>query len=126
MNGGAIELKKMNKKIIISVALILITIFLLSTNIFAISNPDFYDPSKGNTQTSDKFLGKAGVILGWIQYIGILISIVTLTIIGIKYLFSSVEGKAEYKKTMIPYVIGCFLLVGISVVIELIEYIAKV
>lgn len=118
-------MKIINKKIIISIALIIMTLILLTTNVFAI-NPDDpkWDPNP-HMDSGGGFIEKANIVLGWIQFLGILIAVIVLTIIGLKYLFSSVEGKAEYKKTMLPYVIGCFMLVGISAVIEIIESIAK-
>lgn len=114
---------KQSKNKIISIVIIVIAITtLITSNVQAIS-PDFYEPNLN--LDNNVFLSKAGIVLGWIKYIGILVSVVALTIIGIKYMFSSVEGKAEYKKTMIPYVIGCFLLAGISIVIHFIESIAN-
>lgn len=53
---------------------------------------------------------KAGTILGAIQMIGTIVSVGVLMVIGIKYMMSSVEAKAEYKKTFILYIIGAFLL----------------
>ena len=41
-------------------------------------------------------------------------SVVALMIIGVKYMLGSVEEKAEYKKTMRPYVIGALMLFGIT------------
>ncbi|MEI3401230.1 MAG: hypothetical protein V8R51_02250 [Clostridia bacterium] len=40
------------------------------------------------------------------QTVGIVLSVVILIILGIKYMMGSAEEKAEYKKTMIPYLIG--------------------
>lgn len=113
---------KTNKKLIISIALIIFGILIITNNTYAVVNPDFYDPQAEIEQGT--FLDRAGIILGWIKYIGILVSVVTLSILGLKYLFSSVEGKAEYKKTFPPYILGCFLLVGITLVIGIIENIA--
>ena len=48
--------------------------------------------------------------------IGIVISVVVVTIIGIKYMLGSVEEKAEYKKTMIGYLIGALLLFSTTTV----------
>lgn len=117
-------MKIINKKIIISVALIILTILILTSNVFAVSDPSIYDPEP--TVQGGSFLLKANKVLGWIQFIGILTAVLALTIIGLKYLFSSVEGKAEYKKTMWPYLTGCFMLMGICLIIEIIEQIAKV
>ena len=123
MNGGAKEIMKLNKKMIFSIALIFLMIFTMNTISMAV-NTSRYDPEP--QVTAGAFTERAGIVLGWIKYIGILVSVIALTVIGIKYLFGSVENKAEYKKTMVPYVIGCFLLAGVSVVIGLIESIAKV
>ena len=49
-------------------------------------------------------------ILGIIQAVGTLIAVGTLMLIGLKYLVGSVEEKANYKKTMLPYIIGAVLL----------------
>ena len=48
----------------------------------------------------------AGQVLFVIQGIGIVLSILILIIIGIKYMTGSVEEKSEYKKSLLPYVIG--------------------
>jgi len=119
-------MKRTNKKIIVSIALIIFTIFIFSNNIFALSGDlNDWDPSKGPSQDSGTFFEKAGVVLGWIQYTGILVSVLMLTIIGTKYMFSSVEDKAEYKKTMGPYILGCFLLMGASIVVGVIANVAQ-
>jgi len=124
MIGGAKEIMKTSKKIIFSIALIFVIMLItMNTTVMAVDTSR-YDPTP--QVTAGAFTQRAGIVLGWIKYIGILISVIALTIIGIKYLFSSVENKAEYKKTMVPYVIGCFMLAGVSIVISLIESIAKV
>lgn len=114
-------MNKVNIKLTISIALIIIILLILANNTFAF-DPNEYDPTP--EIQSGSFLQRVGIILGWIKYLGILIAVVALTVIGLKYMFSSVEGKAEYKKAMLPYILGCFMLVGISIVIGLIEYIA--
>ncbi len=50
-----------------------------------------------------------------ISKIGAFIAVGVMMIIGIKYMTGSLEEKATYKKSMIPYVIGCFLLFGASI-----------
>lgn len=113
---------KINKKIIISIALIFITTLITMNTTVLAFNVDYYDPEPHVEDGA--FLEKAGIVLGVIKYVGIIASVIVLSIIGIKYIFSSVEGKAEFKKAMLPYVLGCFLLVGISLVIGLVEDIA--
>lgn len=115
-------MKKVHIKLIISVALIIVISLLLINNVFAV-NPDDYDPNP--TIETGVFLERAGIVLGWIQFLGISVGILGLAIIGIKYIFSSVEGKAEYKKAILPYVIGCFMVVGISLIIGVIGDVAS-
>ena len=113
---------KINKRKIIVIALIVINIICITKPVMATVNPDNYDP--GKITMGGTFLNRVGPILGFIKYIGIIVGVLGLAIIGAKYLFSSVEGKAEYKKTMVPYLIGCFMLMSVSLVIQVIETIA--
>lgn len=55
-----------------------------------------------------------GSILSILAIIGSGLSIIFLIILGIKYMLGSLEEKAEYKKTMMPYVIGAVLVFGAS------------
>lgn len=116
-------MKKTNIKIILSIALIIFTILILTNNVFAIEiDPEDYDPDARLDDGS--FLEKAGRLIGVLQFLGSTFAVAGIAIIGIKYLFSSVEGKAEYKKTMFPYIIGCFMIGGICLVLEVIEQVA--
>ena len=63
----------------------------------------------GNVQTND--LTKVGEnIVTMIQVVGIVIAVIVLLVIGIKYMMGSASEKAEYKKTMIPYIVGAVLI----------------
>lgn len=53
--------------------------------------------------------------------IGTITSVLALIIIGIKYMVGSVEEKAEYKKTMKPYLIGAVMVFSITNIIFVIE-----
>lgn len=62
-----------------------------------------------NTDTSTQgFQEIAGLLTG----IGIFVAIATGIILGIKFMFSTAEGKAEVSKLLIPYVIGVAVIVG--------------
>lgn len=106
-----------NKKIFISI----ITLFLilaLSINIYAITLDDakkqMNDANKLDS-TQDKSTGVMAVIndvIGLLQLAGTGISVVTITLLGAKYMLSSVEQKAEIKNRAMPVVIGCVILFG--------------
>lgn len=76
-------------------------------------NPDYYHPTKISPQEPE-VQEKIGNILGVINVIGIVSSVIILMIIGMKYMFGSVEEKAEYKKTMSMYLLGTLILFSAS------------
>ena len=48
-----------------------------------------------------------------------------LVVLGIKYMIGSAEEKAEYKKTMIPYIIGAILVFAASAIASIVMGISK-
>lgn len=74
--------------------------------------------------TSTKFTDMVGTILGVVQSIGTVISVICLIVLGVKYMMGSVEEKANYKKTLIPYILGSIMVLGISNFINIIYKIA--
>ena len=61
-------------------------------------------------------IDKAGKnVVSILQAVGVVLSVVMLIVIGIKYMMGSAEEKAEYKKTLMPYVIGAALIFAASV-----------
>lgn len=79
----------------------------------------------GSPTVSDELLSRVGIIFGVIQTIGSVVSVVMLIVIGIKYMTGSIEEKAEYKKTLWPYVLGAFLIFTGSYVPQFIYTIAQ-
>lgn len=73
------------------------------------SNPNYYNPTTISPQ-EPKVAEKIGNILGVINIVGVIVSVITLMVLGIKYMFGSIEEKAEYKKTAIYYIIGAVLI----------------
>lgn len=76
----------------------------VSTNLGDLNS---YAQEPGTTPT--EFRQKANRVIGIIQVCGSIFSVIALIAIGIRYMFSSIEEKAEYKKTMIGYMIGCIM-----------------
>lgn len=68
------------------------------------------DNYKGTSSDSPSLTQKASNVLGVIQNVGVVISVVMLIVIGIKYMMGSVEEKADYKSALKPYIIGAFVL----------------
>lgn len=83
------------------------------------------DKYEGTNPGSEKLVNKANVLFSSIRNIGIILSVIILIVIGIKYMLGSVEEKAEYKKTLLPYIVGAFLLFTGSLIPQLIYDIIK-
>lgn len=71
------------------------------------------------------FTKKVNIIVTAVRTIGIMISVITLSIIGIKFMIGSVEDRAQYKQTLIPWIIGAILVVAITTIPTLLYEIAK-
>ena len=80
---------------------------------------------RGTRTESKEFTKKIETLLTQIRIIGIVLSVVILIVIGIKYLFGSVEEKADYKKTLIPYLWGAVFVFASSVLPQIIYEFAK-
>lgn len=65
-----------------------------------------------------------GQIIGIITTVGVVVSVVVLVVLGIKYMIGSAEEKAEYKKTMIPYIIGAILVFAASTIASIVMSVA--
>lgn len=83
------------------------------------------DEYRGNNPNSSVLESAANNILGIIQTIGVIASVVMLMAIGIKYMVGSVEERANYKQTLKPYIIGAFILFTGSLLPNLIYQFAQ-
>ena len=124
---------KLCKKILI-IVLIIISSFLCTNQVFAkveaqtpdvkgskaVIDPDKYDPSKEGALTAEEtqiVIDKVGGVLGWIRNIAIIVAVISLMIIGLKYIMGSASEKAKYKETFLPWVIGCVVsIIGTTMV----------
>lgn len=105
-------MKSKNKKIIVILIISIILLILFMGNVSAAINPDDYKPPQ--ISSGGKLATIGNKIIGGIQYLGSIISVIVLIIIGIKYIIGSTEEKAEYKETMVPYVIGAVFVFAVS------------
>ena len=64
-------------------------------------------------------------LAGMLWGVGVFASLIAGTILGIKYMFSSLEGRASIKKNMMPYIIGTTIILGAltiwKIAVELLE-----
>lgn len=100
-------MKEKQIKIIMSI-IITIIIISLTTSVFALKPSEVEVEGELNDGgTMQEFGEKA---LGIIQIVGIVGSVLILMVAGIKYMTGSVEEKADYKKALMPYIVGAIIL----------------
>ena len=74
---------------------------------WVISDPGALQPT--TTTMPNEAQVMAGKLLGILQVIGSVIAVIVLIVLGIRYMLGSAQEKADYKKSMIPYVIGAVI-----------------
>lgn len=105
------------KRLILSIFMIILFLTIISFPITGKAltdptlNPNAWSPILEDDADLNK---KVSNVLGIINVVGIIIAVIVLMVLGIKYMIGSVEEKAEYKKAIIPYLIGMFLLVSVT------------
>ena len=104
----------MRKFFIVLIALILVSV--LSINVYAMEIDKVITQMDGVQDRDTSLGGDQGImavindVIGLLQLAGTGIAVVTVTILGAKYMLSSVEQKAEIKNKAMPVVIGCIIL----------------
>ena len=112
----------MKKKQIVGIMIIIFIIFINVVSYgFSVENMTGKD-LPGDTQTKIDNFGQG--IIKVITTVGSICSVVVLIILGIKYMMGSVEEKAEYKKTLLPYVIGASMVFAASSLVSIIYNVA--
>lgn len=123
-------LNKKMKKIVLIISII-ISIFLVinipvNSQAFDVETDlgtlDNYGKVSDNSST--EFTKRVGSIITIVQVVGSIISVICLIVLGIKYMTGSVEQKAQYKKTLLPYVIGAGLLFATTNILGIIYSLA--
>lgn len=110
----------MNKKVVkvLTMVIMIVMIISIAINSFAIEPGDITGVQNPTGSTEIQTVGQN--IVGILQTFGIVLSVVVLIIIGIKYMMGSAEEKAEYKKTMIPYIAGAAVIFMASILAQVI------
>ena len=114
----------MKKSIILRVlAALLLTLLLITSYSYAMQvGPITIIPKPPpDGGTIDKVDNIRGKVLFGVQLVGTIIAISTLMIIGIKYMISAPEGKAQYKRQAAPFILGSVLLFGAVAIVEVIK-----
>lgn len=109
------------KNIAIMFILLLTMLFILQTisNATTIDTNEWY-PGEFSSGGLEDITEKFGTIVDAIRTIGIIVTVVVLMILGIKFMMGSASEKAEYKKSMIPYLVGVVIFFTLSQILAII------
>jgi len=117
-------MKKQVKVLTTIIMVITIIATLGSTVLAAGTTLNSFDVSKSTADTS-KIQEAGQTIVNILQVVGVVAAIAILTVIGIKYMMGSAEEKAEYKKVMIPYVLGAVLIFAATSIVKVVYSVAN-
>ena len=53
-----------------------------------------------------------GVVYNLLFSVGVIIAVVGIAILGVQFITSSPEGKADIKEKMVPFTVGCIVVFG--------------
>lgn len=110
-------MKRMSK--IVSIVLITLLLISMMTTVFAAKDPLDYNGSTATVNTT-KIDNLGQNIISIVSTVGSIISVIVLVVLGIKYMMGSAEEKAEYKKTLLPYIIGAAFVFAASTIASVI------
>lgn len=109
---------------IVSILMMAIMMLMIATPVFAVDPTSAINSLDGKINYTgngnDDFTTKIGNIIGFLQWAGAIAGVLIITIFGIKYIMGSLEEKAEYKKSMIPFIVGAVVLIAAPQIAKLI------
>lgn len=107
---------------VLLIVLAIICIVSISGVANAADNPtdtEIQIPTAQYTTLSSKATSWGGIILGVVTAIGMSVAVIILVWLGVKYIMSSPDGKAEIKKQAFAYILGAVLLFGASALVSM-------
>lgn len=105
----------MLKKLLIIFLILILTVPTISIGVSGDLNDykpelNWYDTNNGATRIG-------AIALNFIRIIGVVGTVIGIVILGIKTITGSLEDKAEYKQKIIPFIIGCFIIVSSTFIV---------
>lgn len=105
----------MKRTILLFCLILIISFFVGTINVYATDVNAIISSMEGTSEMAtdgDGIKSAINNVIGLIQVAGTGISVVVVTMLGIKYLLASPSEKADVKKQIAPILTGCVLLFG--------------
>ena len=107
---------KKGTKIIFSTIMIVMMVILTVAPVFAATTGAVDPKTLTGSSNATTMQNIGNQIITVVSVAGSIVSVVVLIVLGIKYMMGSAEEKAEYKKTLMPYIIGAALVFAASAI----------
>lgn len=114
----------MNKKVfkILTVVLAVLLIVGFAFTTVHAAKGTMIDPGKLDEHVeyvdNPGMLEMAGRVMGFIRNISVIGGVIILMILGVKYMTGSLEEKADYKKSLIPLVVGILVVMAATTIMS--------
>lgn len=120
----------MKKNMFVKIVFItLIFIIFFSLNNINIAGADFstdqYKPQDLSREKASTVFLMGEKILGLLRNVATTTAILTIAVIGVKYVYASAAQKAEYKATLLPWMVGAILVVMVTGFLGIIQNLAQ-
>lgn len=115
---------KKSFKIAIVALMLILTVFIFSTSVFA-NEINISNLKAEYTGDTTEMTTIAQNVMGLIRNIAIIAGVIILMVIGVKFILGSAEEKAEYKKSLIPLVVGIVIVISATTLVSFIFNFAK-
>lgn len=106
---------------VMSILTVILMVVCLCTPVFAakvdVKNMDKQDI---DSEAAGKMETIGGTIVAYVTNAAMVVSIVMIAVLGIKYMLGSAEEKAEYKKSLVPLLVGAILVFGAAAIAKVI------
>ena len=120
-NSIANEVNIMNiKKVVLALIIFSLIILIVGNTVQAFSVNDL----TGTESDAQEIKTVGNKVIQVISVVGSILSVIVIIVLGIKYMVGSVEEKAEYKRTMIPFLIGAIFIFAASSIAGIIYQVA--
>jgi len=110
---------KLAKKIILVLIFSIISCIIFTSTVYA-SSPDdlitsadeFLKTGKDDAISLDNLKTTSNYIYNTLLVIAVAVAVIVGAYLGIKFMLESAEDKAKIKESLIPFIVGCFVIFG--------------
>ena len=118
-------MKKRNLKILLTIFLVILLVFIISGSLSSVYALTFDDLDTTTATADVGEIKDIGInIISIISSVGMVVAVVVLMVLGVKYMIGSTEEKSKYKDSMMPFIVGALLLFAASGIAKMVYNVA--